>query len=159
MSRGWPASSENIIPIAAVDTISSVTPIMPSVFSPAGGQTKNDIPSELLARVPRVSVCRIGGQNFTQQAAEGDGGWQRSEVDEDDAGQALHVQGVFQVAHVLRVAAPDVMDQASERYPRAHQRVHFLVACLLLLCGHLYRASQRSLVNKVFFCFFLSQVW
>lgn len=39
MRRGCPASSENITPRVAVDTISSVTPIMPSVFSPSKGKS------------------------------------------------------------------------------------------------------------------------
>lgn len=74
---------------------------------------------------------------ITQQAAERDGGRQSGEIDEDNGGDTLHVQGVLQIADVLRVAPADVVDQSSERDSGALQRVHLLVGLLLLLRTHL----------------------
>lgn len=63
---------------------------------------------------PNVFSCSY---IFTQQASEGNSGRQCSKIDEDDGGDALHVQGIFKVAHVVRVAPANVVDQASERDP------------------------------------------
>lgn len=51
---------------------------------------------------------------LTQQASERDGRRERGEVDEDDGGHALAVEGVLKVADVVRVAPPHVSDQAAE---------------------------------------------
>ena len=83
-----------------------------------------------------MSSC-CGEAQVTQQASEGYRGRQRRKVDEDDGGEALHVHGILQVTDVVRVAAADVVDQASERDPRARQRIHLLVSLSLLLRAHL----------------------
>lgn len=65
-------------------------------------------------------VSHVG---LTQQASECDGGRQGSKVDEDDGSHALAVQGVLEVADILRVTSPNVSYQPAEGASCALQRV------------------------------------
>lgn len=87
--------------------MSSVTPIMPSVFSPAHSNTNN------FHNYPTVPQAVLPAE-FTQQPSKGYGRRQCCEVDEDDGSDTLHVQGVLYVTDIVRVAAADVMNQASK---------------------------------------------
>lgn len=60
---------------------------------------------------------------LTQEAAEGDGGGQGGEVDEDDGRQDLGAQGICDVTQVVGVAAPDVTHQSPEELACPLQRV------------------------------------
>lgn len=52
---------------------------------------------------------------LTQESTKGDGGRQRSKVDEDDGSHALRVQSVSKVTEVLRVASSHIFDQTAEQ--------------------------------------------
>lgn len=107
---------------------------MPSVFSPSRG--KSTFPGDRILNY-NSAKCRISAPSCerTQQASEGNRRRERSEIDEDYGGDALGVQGVLQIADVVWVASPDVVDQTSKDDARTLQRVHLLFTLFFLLTG------------------------
>lgn len=132
------------MPCIAVATISSDTPIRPSVFSPESQERENIYMTFTIKDIWKLNCVmiwegslRINLQKFetcsatplqvvqslsvflksrlTQKSTKGDGRWQRSKVDEDDGSHALGVQSISKITKVLRVASSHVFDQTSEK--------------------------------------------
>lgn len=114
------------MPCIAVATMSSDTPMRPSVFSPEiQGQEHGYRTFTVKDTLKTIQSLRIqtavASVSLTQKSSKGDGWRQRGEVDEDDGGHALSVQSISKVTEVLRVAASHVFDQASEKTARTPQ--------------------------------------
>lgn len=126
-SSGWAPSKQKITPCTEVDTMSSETPIWPSVFSP--GKKNNSSTSQWTetgsVTEPKLDFW-ISSVWLTQQASERNGRRESSKVDKDNSSHALTVQGVFEVAQVLRVAPLHVSYHPTEGASGALQRVVWL---------------------------------